>query len=40
MPDVDRYLRIASRTGAENRTLAEAMATIIEAPPQTANVDA
>jgi len=25
MPDADRYLRIASRTGAENHMLVEAM---------------
>jgi histidinol-phosphate/aromatic aminotransferase/cobyric acid decarboxylase-like protein/choline kinase len=30
MPDADRYLRIASRTIAENRTLAEALIAIID----------
>ena len=39
MPDADRYLRIASRTGAENSKLAEALGTIIDSPPQATNVD-
>ncbi len=39
MPDSDRYLRIASRTGAENHKLAEALGAIIDSPPQATNVD-
>ncbi len=34
MPDADRYLRIASRTGAENCKLAEALGSIIDSPPR------
>ena len=39
MPDADRYLRIASRTGAENCKLAEALAAIIESSAEVTNVD-
>ena len=39
MPDSDRYLRIASRTGAENCKLAEALAAIIDSPAEATNVD-
>ena len=39
MPNSDRYLRIASRTGAENRKLADALAAIIDSPPRGTNVD-
>jgi histidinol-phosphate/aromatic aminotransferase/cobyric acid decarboxylase-like protein len=37
MPDSDRYLRIASRTGAENRKLAEGLGDILDAPATSAN---
>ena len=39
MPDADRYLRVASRTGAENCRLAEALGAIIDSPPQATDVD-
>ena len=39
MPDADRYLRIASRTVAENCTLAEALRAVIDSPPQATDVD-
>jgi hypothetical protein len=39
MQDSDRYLRIASRTGAENCKLAEALAAIIDSPAKATNVD-
>ena len=39
MLDADRYLRIASRTSAENRNLAEALAGIIESAAEVANID-
>ncbi len=39
MPDSDRYLRIASRTGAEHCKLAEALGAIIVSPLQASNVD-
>ncbi len=39
MPDSDRYLRIASRTSAENCNLAEALAAIIDSPAEGTNVD-
>jgi len=39
MPDADRYLRIASRTVAENCTLAEALRAVIDSPPQATDAD-
>ena len=39
MPDSDRYLRIASRTSAENRKLAEALAAIIGSSAKVTTVD-
>jgi histidinol-phosphate/aromatic aminotransferase/cobyric acid decarboxylase-like protein len=39
MPDSDRYLRIASRTEAENGKLVEALGAIINSPPTITNVD-
>jgi histidinol-phosphate/aromatic aminotransferase/cobyric acid decarboxylase-like protein len=37
--DSDRYLRIASRTSAENRKLAEAVAAIVDSSAEVTNVD-
>ena len=37
MPDSDRYLRIASRTGAENRKLAEGLGDILDASATSNN---
>ena len=38
MPDSDRYLRIASRTGAENSKLAAWLGDIIDCPPQAIKI--